>query len=50
MDDIERDLLDEIDSNLSNRYVILEGDHDTLYVKDRQNGETLKIKVELLVD
>ena len=48
--DLEEELLDEIDNNLSNRYVVLEGDHDTLYVKDRRNGETLKIKVELLVN
>lgn len=29
------ELLEAIDAGLSNRYKVLEGDHDTLYVKDR---------------
>ena len=41
----ERDLIYEIDERLSNRYVVLEGDDDTLYVKDRETGEHFEIKV-----
>ena len=47
---MEKELLEEIDANLSNRYVVLEGDDDTLYVKDRTNGEHFAIKVEHLID
>ena len=41
----ERDLIYEIDERLSNRYVVLEGDDDTLYVKDRETGKHFEIKV-----
>lgn len=47
---MEEELINDIEMSLSNRYVVLEGDHDTLYVKDRRTGETLVIKVELIVD
>lgn len=43
-------LLDNIDAGLPVRYKVLEGDRDTLYVKDRANGITLKIKVEEVED
>ena len=43
-------LLDGIDAGLPTRYKVLEGDRDTLYVKDRTNGITLKIKVEEVED
>ena len=43
-------LLDGIDAGLPARYKVLEGDRDTLYVKDRTNGITLKIKVEEVED
>lgn len=41
----ERDLIYEIDERLSNRYVVLDGDDDTLYVKDRETGKHFEIKV-----
>ena len=47
---MEKELLDEIDACLSNRYIVLEGDNDTLYVKDRETGEHYAIKVEQLTD
>lgn len=47
---MEKELINEIDATLSNRYVVLEGDDNTLYVKDRQNGEHFAIHVEYLTD
>ena len=47
---MEKELLNEIDACLSNRYVVLEGDDNTLYVKNRENGEHFAIKVEHLED
>lgn len=41
----ERDLIYEIDNLLTNRYVVLEGDDETLYVKDRETGRHFEIKV-----
>ena len=41
----ERDLIYEIDNVLTNRYVVLEGDDETLYVKDRETGRHFEIKV-----
>ena len=41
----ERDLIYEIDNVLTNRYVVLEGDDETLYVKDRETGRYFEIKV-----
>ena len=41
----ERDLINEIDNVLTNRYVVLEGDGETLYVKDRETGRHFEIKV-----
>ena len=46
----ERDLIYEIDERLSNRYVVLDGDEDTLYVKDRETGKHFEIKVTLCDD
>ena len=39
-------LLEAIDAGLSNGYVVLEGDHETLYVKDRETGKHYSIRVE----
>lgn len=47
---MEKELLNEIDACLSNRYIVLEGDDDTLYVKNRENGEHFAIKVQHLED
>ena len=38
-------LLREIDENLSNRYVVLDGDHDSIYVKDRESDKHFVIHV-----
>ena len=39
------ELLEAIDMGLLNRYKVLEGDSDTLYVLDRENGKHYTIKV-----
>lgn len=41
----ERDLIHEIYKVLTNRYVVLEGDDETLYVKDRETERHFEIKV-----
>ena len=43
-------LFDEIESRLSNRYKILEGDFETIYVKDRKTNTTLEVKIKEIVD
>ena len=45
-----KDLLEAIDEGLSNRYVILEGDDDTIYVKDRETEKHYAIHVSECVD
>jgi len=45
-----KDLLEAIDEGLSNRYVILEGDEDTIYVKDRETEKHYAIHVSECVD
>jgi hypothetical protein len=39
------ELLEAIDMGLSNKYVVLEGDHETIYVKDRDTGKHYAIHV-----
>ena len=46
----ERVLVDVIDSCLPNSYVVLEGDKDTLYVKNRKTGDHYSIRVALCID
>lgn len=41
----ERDLIYEIYKVLTNRYVFLEGDNETLYMRDRETGRHFEIKV-----
>lgn len=43
-DGVEK-LISEIDERLSNAYKVLEGDEDTLYVKERATGIHYQIKV-----
>lgn len=38
-------LLETIDAGLSNAYKVLDGDHDTLYVLERETGKQYEIKV-----
>ena len=45
-----KNLIDEIDEQLSNNYKVLEGTSDTLYVKERSTGKHLEIKVTELAD
>ncbi len=45
-----KDLLEAIDEGLSNRYVILEGDEDTIYVKDRETEKHYAIHVSECID
>ena len=40
------ELINAIDVGLSNRYVVLEGDHETLYVKDRETQKHYGIHIE----
>jgi len=44
------ELLEAIDEGLSNRYKVLEGDDETLYVKDRETEEHYAIHVSLCED
>ena len=39
------ELLEAIDMSLSNKYVVLEGDHETIYVKDRDTDKHYAIHV-----
>lgn len=39
------ELLDAIDLELSNQYVVLERDNETLYVKDRETNEHYAIHI-----
>ena len=48
--DGERDLINVIDDVLTNRYVVLDGDDNTLYVKDRDTGNYFEIKVTECID
>ncbi len=41
----EKKIINEIDERLSNDYVVLEGDEDTLYVKCRETGKHYAIHV-----
>ena len=50
LEDCVKNLLDEIDKRLSNAYKVLEGNSDTLYVKERSTGKHLEIKVTELAD
>jgi len=45
-----KELINEIEERLTNRYKVLEGDSDTIYVKDQQTGQHFAIKAELLED
>lgn len=44
------ELINEIECRLSNKYIILDGDHDTMYVKDRETGKQYEIKLQEIVD
>ncbi len=48
--DGERDLINVIDDVLTDRYVVLDGDGNTLYVKDRDTGNCFEIKVTECID
>lgn len=50
LEDCVKNLIDEIDKRLSNAYKVLEGNSDTLYVKERSTGKHLEIKVTELAD
>ncbi len=44
------ELLETIDNGLSNRYVVLEGDHETIYIKDRETEKHYAIHVSECAD
>ena len=50
LEDCVKNLIDEIDKRLSNAYKVLEGNSDTLYVKERSTGKHLEIKVTEIAD
>lgn len=43
-------LIQVIDENLPTLFVVLDGDHETLYVKERNTGKHYEIKVSEIVE
>ena len=43
-------LIQVIDENLPTSFVVLDGDHETLYVKERNTGKHYEIKVSEIVE
>lgn len=43
-------LIHAIDECLPNSYVVLEGDNETLYVKERNTGKHFEIKVSEIIE
>lgn len=43
-------LIQAIDENLPTSFVVLDGDHETLYVKERNTGKHYEIKVSEIID
>ena len=43
-------LIRTIDECLPNSYVVLEGDSETLYIKERNTGKHFEIKVSEIID
>ena len=43
-------LIQAIDESLPSSFVVLDGDHEALYVKERNTGKHYEIKVSEIVD
>lgn len=43
-------LIQIIDEYLPNSYMVLEGNHEALYVKERETGKHYEIKVTEMID
>lgn len=44
------ELINEIESRLSNKYRVLDGDHDTIIIKDRDTGKHYEIRCQEIVE
>ena len=44
------ELLETIDTNLSNKYRIVDGEKNILYVQDRETGKHFKIIVKEIIE
>lgn len=42
----EKEVIEMLDERITNDYVVLEGDEDTLYIKSRKSGKHFSIKVQ----